>query len=100
MSYIFNERADIDKKKIFLHGRLLGGAVVNYVMTHTEYDVAGVILENTFTSISDLIDLMFPYLAIFKRLVQRNFWPSIDRVGRIDKPILFVMGIFFVYFDI
>ncbi len=91
LQYIFS-RQDIDKTKIFLHGRSLGGAVVNYVMTHTDYPVAGVILENTFTSIADLVDIMFPKISFMKKFIQRNFWPSIDRVNQITKPILFIMG--------
>ena len=92
LKYIFS-REDIDTSKIFLHGRSLGGAVVNYVMTHTNYPVAGIILENTFTSIADLIDIMFPKLAFMKKLIQRNYWPSVDRINQINKPILFIMGI-------
>lgn len=91
LKYIFS-REDIDTKKIFLHGRSLGGAVVSYVITHSDYPVAGIILENTFTSIADLIDIMFPKLAFMKGFIQKNFWPSIDRVGQISKPILFIMG--------
>lgn len=97
LNYIFNDRNDIDKSKIFLHGRSLGGAVVNYVMTNSDYPVAGIILENTFTSISDLIDIMFPLLAFMKKIIQRNFWPSIDRINKIKKPILFIMGIFIAF---
>ena len=64
-------------------------------MTHTNYPVAGVILENTFTSIADLIDIMFPKISFMKGAIQRNYWPSITRVGKISQPILFVMGNFF-----
>ena len=95
MKHVFS-REDIDNTKIFLHGRSLGGAVVNYVMTHTNYPVAGVILENTFTSIADLIDIMFPKISFMKGAIQRNYWPSITRVGKISQPILFVMGNFFL----
>lgn len=91
LQHVFS-REDIDQTKVFLHGRSLGGAVVNYVMTNTNYPVAGVILENTFTSIADLVDIMFPKLSFMKGYIQRNFWPSIDRVGKITQPILFVMG--------
>lgn len=39
LKYIFEERMDINTSKVFLHGRSLGGAVVNYVATHTNYPV-------------------------------------------------------------
>ena len=52
----------------------------------------GVILENTFTSISDMVDELFFFAKYFKGLILRNYWKSIDLVGRIENPILFVSG--------
>lgn len=84
-------RNDIDPNKVFVHGRSLGGAVTVYVMTkQLARRVRGVILENTFTSIADMVDHIFPKLKFFKGLVQRNFWPSIDRIRSIEHPILFI----------
>jgi fermentation-respiration switch protein FrsA (DUF1100 family) len=54
--------------------------------------VRGVIVENTFTSISDMIDQLFPFMSRIKWLVQRLYWPSIERVARIPVPLLFVSG--------
>lgn len=47
------------------------------------------ILENTFTSISDMIDWLLPPLRHFKFL-QRNYWASIERIPLITAPILFI----------
>lgn len=70
----------------------MGGAVALSVLTSALGNkVAGAIIENTFTSISEMVDLMFPYLRFLKRLVLRNHWPSIDRIGRLQLPILFIM---------
>ena len=52
----------------------------------------GVILENTFTSIGDMVDTLMPMVAIFKSVIQRIFYPTIDRIGKIPAPILFVRG--------
>jgi pimeloyl-ACP methyl ester carboxylesterase len=54
--------------------------------------VAGLILENTFTSISDMVDRIFPFLANFKHLILRINWPTIERIPKIKLPILFVVG--------
>ena len=55
---------------LFLLGRSLGGAVAAYIATHpdTPYDLfSGVIIENSFTSISDMVDVMFyPPITTFK----------------------------------
>jgi pimeloyl-ACP methyl ester carboxylesterase len=76
---------------IHLLGRSLGGAVAVNLATQELYSsrIQGVVLENTFTSIGDMIDAVLPFLRYFKFL-QRNFWPSIDRVGRLKCPTLFV----------
>ena len=39
LKYIFEERKDIKKSKIFIHGRSLGGAVTIYAATHTNFNV-------------------------------------------------------------
>jgi fermentation-respiration switch protein FrsA (DUF1100 family) len=79
---------------IFLYGRSLGGAVSIYLGSHPEYKskIRGLILENTFTSISDMIDAIMPIFKYLKFL-QRNHWKSIERVPHIEKPILFIRSL-------
>ena len=84
----------LDSSKIFLHGRSLGGAVTAYAATQEQgKQVAGVILENTFSSISSMVDVIFPKLKMFKNLIQRNYWPTFDRLPHIRSPVLFVICI-------
>ncbi len=52
----------------------------------------GAIIENTFTSISDMVDVVFFFLKYFKGLILRNYWTSIDLVSRIENPLLFITG--------
>jgi pimeloyl-ACP methyl ester carboxylesterase len=54
--------------------------------------IKGLILENTFTSIADMVDQLMPMVALFKRFIQRIFYPTIDRIGKIKCPILFIRG--------
>ena len=86
MNYIF-KREDIDRENIFIHGRSLGGAVAIFAMTHFfktkilyPFKIKGVILENTFTSIPDMVDKVFPLLKVFKRFILRNYWRSIELI--------------------
>mmetsp|Transcript_8365 Transcript_8365/g.10999 ORF Transcript_8365/g.10999 Transcript_8365/m.10999 type:complete len:134 (-) Transcript_8365:200-601(-) len=71
----------IDQSKVFLVGRSLGGAVATYLATQNPDQFRGVILENTFTSISDMVDHLMVYISYFKNLILRIGWRSIDRVG-------------------
>ena len=56
----------INTDKVFLLGRSLGGAVATYTQAkladQNDEWIKGVILENTFTSISSMADILFPFL--------------------------------------
>lgn len=87
------ERKDINHDKIYLFGRSLGGAVALRLVTLHPNKIKGLILENTFTSISDMIDVVLPYLKYFKFL-SRNQWRNIDRIRELKPqlPVLFLSG--------
>jgi pimeloyl-ACP methyl ester carboxylesterase len=69
LEYLLN-RDDIDKERIYVFGRSLGGAV-GAELAAGKYgsSLKGLILENTFTSISELVDKLMPMVAIFKTLI-------------------------------
>lgn len=52
----------------------------------------GVILENTFTSIADMVDALMPTVAMFKTFIQRVFYPTVERIDKITCPLLIVRG--------
>lgn len=99
---------DIDKDNIFVFGRSLGGAVaINFSEKHSgelrgyvfslflifDFVIFRTICENTFTSIPDIVDAIFPFFVSYlKGLILRLEWRSIDRIGHIKHPILFLCG--------
>lgn len=92
MKHIFF-RKDIDIHKIFLHGRSLGGAVATYSCSEINmYTPAGLILENTFTSIPDMVDVVFSKLSWMKGPLVRNFFASVDRINKVKIPTLFIFA--------
>ena len=91
LEYALN-RPDIDTSRLFVFGRSLGGAVAAQLAMNKGAFLKGIILENTFTSISDMVDQLMPLVAIFKRFIQKIFYPTIDRIGKISCPILFIRG--------
>lgn len=55
--------------------------------------VHGVILENTFLSISAMVDKIMPFfIRIFKPLVLRIKWNSDEAIPQLQCPILFISG--------
>lgn len=98
------QRTDIDTSRIVVFGRSLGGAVGSVLTKNNPDKVAGLILENTFTSILDMAGVLLPFLKWviggsgskgFKLLnfVVRSPWNTIDVIGEIRQPILFLSGL-------
>jgi len=78
----------IRPENLIVFGRSLGSTVAVYVASRNE--CAGVVLETPFTNMADMAKAHFPFipgLGSFK-----NKFCSIDRVGSIRAPILFIHG--------
>ncbi|XP_078155017.1 alpha/beta-Hydrolases superfamily protein [Carex rostrata] len=97
-------REDIDTSRIIIFGRSLGGAVGTVLAKNNPDKVAALILENTFTSILDMAGIMLPFLRWFiggssttgpkiLNFVVRSPWNTIDIIGQIKQPILFLSGL-------
>jgi fermentation-respiration switch protein FrsA (DUF1100 family) len=80
----------IDQSNVYIFGRSLGGAVAIYIAEKLKPQVKGIILENTFSSMGDMVDHLFPFLKRFKNFLLRNKWPSNERIKNLDYPILFI----------
>lgn len=81
-----------DPKKRFLYGHSLGGAVA-IDLASREYDMGGLIVESTFTSMLDMAGVTstaLRYLPISWILTQR--YDSLDKIERVRVPILIVHG--------
>lgn len=94
-----SEKGEINGRRVFVFGRSLGGAVA-IALAHTLQQSGegpaprGLILENTFISMSAVVDALFPILA-FKSLKQRFLrvkWESIERIKSLEVPLLFLTG--------
>jgi fermentation-respiration switch protein FrsA (DUF1100 family) len=80
----------INPKKLYIYGKSLGGAVALSVATKVQDKVLGLVLENSFTSLAAVISQHMPYLNYVQPLLLANYWPSIERVPSIRRPILFI----------
>ena len=96
-------RNDIDGRKVFWYGQSLGGAVAAHALADLESDpsasalipAAGLILENTFTSIPDMVDALMPAIAILKDYILRLKWNTAAIAGVLGTrfPTLFISGL-------
>lgn len=89
-------RADLRDTKLLIYGQSLGGAVAIRLVAENQDagDIAGVILENTFTSIRKLVPTAFPPARYIARFCHQ-LWPSEETLPKItsDVPILFLSGL-------
>lgn len=87
-------RDDIDKGQLFIFGRSLGGAVAIGLTSQpgVSEKIRGVILENTFTSVSEMTQALWEPLGLIKGLFSGQ-WNSLSRIDKISCPLLFVSGL-------
>lgn len=80
---------------IILFGRSLGGAVALSLHHSNRNQISAIIAENTFLSISSMVDALLPivsYFGVVKDLLLRLDWNNAKRVVDVAVPILFIAG--------
>jgi len=85
------QHPELDPSKIVLFGESLGGAVSTYLAARHPEQVRALVLENTFTSIPEMIPAVLPLLKPFTFL-SINKWNSGQAIGNVVCPILFLSG--------
>lgn len=90
-------RPDINKDKIVVFGRSLGGAVAAWLASSKKYSphIAALVLENTFTSLPDIAKSIFADLFILEYIpvfLFKNKYPTLERIQKITIPTLFLSG--------
>lgn len=74
-----------------VHGRSLGGAIGSRLAADRS-DVAGVILESTFTSLEEMARVAYPFLPGFALRRLRGHFDTRAAVARLEVPLLLVHG--------
>ncbi|MCX6143385.1 MAG: alpha/beta hydrolase [Ignavibacteriales bacterium] len=79
---------EVKPERVFLWGTSLGGAVAIDVATHRQ--VAGLILESTFTSAKDVARIVYPFLPV--QLFMHTKLNSLEKIRTLSIPILLIHG--------
>jgi hypothetical protein len=79
-----------DPRRRFVYGHSLGGAVAIELATRNP-DVAGLIVESTFTSIRDMAEAM-GYGGYPIGIVLTQHFDSLAKMAKVGAPVLFVHG--------
>eukprot|EP00397_Hematodinium_sp_SG-2012_P040506 GEMP01044399.1.p1 GENE.GEMP01044399.1~~GEMP01044399.1.p1 ORF type:complete len:352 (+),score=32.11 GEMP01044399.1:76-1056(+) len=95
------QKGTINKSNIYIFGRSLGGAVA-VALAHAmeklhdrpSFTPKGIILENTFVSISSAVDHVFPWIpTIVKNQFLRLRWDTEKIIGLLGTPMLLLSGL-------
>jgi uncharacterized protein len=81
-------RGDVNLARIVYFGESLGAAVA--IELAGEYPPAALILRSPFTSMTAMGARHYPFLPV--RILLRDRYPSIDRIGQIRCPVLIIAG--------
>lgn len=76
----------VKSQKIVLFGRSLGSAVAAELALRKP--AGALIMESAFTSVPDLGKKFYPYMPV--KLISRYHYESINKVGKIELPKLFI----------
>jgi uncharacterized protein len=82
------DRLNGEGERIVLYGESLGTGVATYVAA--ERDAAALILEAPFTAAADIAADTYPWVPV--TLLMRDQFRSLDRIGRVNEPLLIVHG--------
>lgn len=79
-----------DPKRRYVYGHSLGGAIAIDLATRND-DIAGLVVESTFTSIRDMAEAMGYGMLPIGALLTQHF-DSLAKVAKVAVPIMFVHG--------
>jgi pimeloyl-ACP methyl ester carboxylesterase len=85
--HLVGERGE-SPKSILVFGHSLGGAIAIDCALHRE--IPGLVVQSSFTQVRDMARTVYPRLRL--HLIARNQFRSIEKVGRLRMPKLFIHG--------
>ena len=89
-NYLVKERG-IKPQNIFLYGHSIGGAIAIDLGVRNP-EVAGLIVEGSFTSIRDMIDHQGVYRFFPVDLLLNHSFDSLSKIPRLESPLLLIHG--------
>lgn len=78
----------VDFENIILYGESLGTGIA--VEMGLNFNVAGIILESPYTSMTDAAKLYYPYLPV--RFLLKDKYETLKKIEKINTPILIMHG--------
>ncbi|XP_072200699.1 protein ABHD13 isoform X1 [Excalfactoria chinensis] len=88
-------RSDLDKTKVFLFGRSLGGAVAINLASENSHRISAIMVENTFLSIPHMASTLFSFFPMryLPLWCYKNKFLSYRKISQCRMPSLFISGL-------
>ena len=77
---------NVNPANIIIFGRSLGGAVATELASHV--NAGALILESTFSSVRDFVDIAFPALSYVMYI--RYSFDSLSKINKVTSPVLMI----------
>lgn len=87
-----NNSLAIDQNNVYLLGRSLGASVSIQSVQKYDHLVKGVILENAFSSMDDLVKDKYPELLCFRKFILKIKIENIPVVSSLKCPLLYLVS--------
>lgn len=94
LDYVMS-RPDLDKTKVFLFGRSLGGAVAIHLASENSHRISAIMVENTFLSIPHMASTLFSFFPMryLPLWCYKNKFLSYRKISQCRMPSLFISGL-------
>lgn len=89
------KRRDVDKDKIFVLGQSMGGAIAIDLAMRNLDKIRGMIIDNTFTRISDLVPEVIPPFSHLREYLTED-WDSLGAIRNNSKDSRFPHSLFLI----
>ena len=92
MDYVLSMK-EIDQTKLYIFGASYGGSVAIYSATQYQQYLKGLIIQNTFTSFKDTVEVMFSFIKPIVPILVKLDIPSDKRIDKLTLPIMYIVGL-------
>lgn len=93
IDFVLNDsNLEIDQNNIYVLGRSLGGSIAIQSVPKFNNLIRGVILENTFSSMDDLVKDKYPEILCFRKCILKIKIDNLRVVSSLTCPILYLVS--------
>ena len=95
LEYLLTKRMDVDRENVFVLGQSMGGAIAIDLAMRNLGRIKGMIIDNTFTRIADLVPEVLPPFSHLRDYLTED-WDSLGAIERASRDKSFPHCLFLI----